>query len=247
MNGKVYLVGAGPGDPELLTLKAARVLEKADVVLYDRLVSPEVLSLANPLAEMVYVGKEAGEQEKVQGEIFQLMLARARAGRTVVRLKSGDPVVYGRGGEEWLFLAEHGLEAEIVPGISSALAVPALAGIPLTLRGVANGFTVLSGAGKAGGMPDFKPYAHSDTLVILMGVKGRGEIACQLIASGRSESEPVAFIESGSTPGERIVTATLRDVADGKTQVASPAVWVIGEVVRLREQIYAAQAAEIAA
>ncbi|MER3555304.1 MAG: uroporphyrinogen-III C-methyltransferase [Meiothermus sp.] len=247
MRGKVYLVGAGPGDPELLTLKAVRVLEKADVVLYDRLISPEILSLVNPFAETVYVGKEPGEQERVQGEIFDLMLARARSERTVVRLKSGDPMVYGRGGEEWVFLADHGIEVEIVPGISSALAVPGLAGIPLTLRGVANGFTVLSGQGKNGIMPDFKPYAHSDTLVILMGVKKRAEIACQLIAAGRPTSEPAAFIENGSTPKEHVVTATLGDVAEGKTQVSSPAVWVVGGVVKVRGQIHAEDAAEIAA
>jgi len=237
VKAKVYLVGAGPGDPELLTLKAVRVLEAAEVVLYDRLVSQEVMRLVNPEAHLIYVGKEAGEQDRVQDDIFTLMLAYARAGRTVVRLKSGDPMVYGRGGEEWLFLAEHGLEVEIVPGISSALAVPGLAGIPLTLRGVANGFTVLSGAGKAGVMPDFKPYAHSDTLVILMGVKERAEIARQLIIAGRSASEPVAFIENGSTPREQVLAATLKYVAEGRTQVASPAVWVVGEVVKVRQKV----------
>ncbi|MBF6593569.1 MAG: uroporphyrinogen-III C-methyltransferase [Thermaceae bacterium] len=247
MKGKVYLVGAGPGDPELLTLKALRVLEQAEVVLYDRLVSPEVLDRVNPLAQMVYVGKEPGQQDRVQEDIFTSMLVYARAGHTVVRLKSGDPMVYGRGAEEWTFLAEQGIEVEVVPGISSALAVPGLAGIPLTLRGVANGFSVLSGQGKAGLKPDFTAYAHSDTLVILMGVKERAQIAHQLIASGRSESEPVAFIENGSTPREHILTATLQDVAQGKTQVASPAVWVVGEVVKVREQIYAQQAAEIVA
>lgn len=247
MKGKVYLVGAGPGDPELLTLKAVRVLEEAEVVLYDRLVSPEVLGLINPLAERVYVGKEAGQQEQVQGEIFQMMWARARAGRRVVRLKSGDPMVYGRGGEEWRFLAERGIEVELVPGISSALAVPGLAGIPLTLRGVANSFTVLSGQGQNGGMPDLRPYAHSNTLVILMGVKERAEIARQLIAAGRAEREPVAFIENGSTPREHVVTATLREVAEDKTRVSPPAVWVVGEVVRVRDTLYVEQAAEAAA
>lgn len=246
MKGKVFLVGAGPGDPELLTLKAVRVLERAEVVLYDRLVSPEILSLVNPLAQMVYMGKEPGQQDRVQEAIFTSMLAYARAGHTVVRLKSGDPMVYGRGAEEWGFLVEQGIEVEMVPGISSALAVPGLVGIPLTLRGVANGFSVLSGQGKAGLKPDFTAYAHSDTLVILMGVQERAQIAHQLMASGRSGNEPVALIENGSTPKERVLTATLQEVAGGTTRVVSPAVWVVGEVVRVREQVFALQSATVA-
>lgn len=251
MSGKVYLVGAGPGDPELLTLKALKVLQMAQVLLYDRLVSQEILELVNPGAHRIYVGKEMGEQDKVQEDIFTLMLAYAKTGQTVVRLKSGDPMVYGRGAEEWVFLAEHGIEAEVVPGISSALAVPGLAGIPLTLRGVANGFAVISGQqgvrtahsdhvanlGKGGVMPDFSPYAKADTLVILMGVKERAAIAQALIEAGRNPAEPVAFIENGSTPRERVVVSKLEAVAGGKTQVSSPAVWVVGEVVKVRSQL----------
>ncbi len=239
--GKVYLVGAGPGDPELLTLKALRVLQTADVVLYDRLVSPAVLELVHPLAELVYVGKGPGEQERVQGEIFTLLLAHARAGQRVVRLKGGDPMVYGRGGEEWLALAEHGVEVELVPGVSSALALPGLAGIPLTLRGVAGGFAVLSGHTQGGALPELTPYAGVDTLVVLMGVGERARIAQALIAAGRGADEPVAFIEKGSTPEERVVLATLGQVARGEVEVQSPAVWVIGQVVRLRERLSAAR------
>ncbi|MBO1438135.1 uroporphyrinogen-III C-methyltransferase [Meiothermus sp. CFH 77666] len=237
--GKVYLVGAGPGDPELLTLKALRVLQEAEVVLYDRLVSPAVLERVNPLAQLLYVGKEAGEQDSVQQAIFQQLLHHARSGRKVVRLKGGDPMVYGRGGEEWAFLAAEGLEVELVPGLSSALAVPGLAGIPLTLRGVAGGFAVLTGQAQGGGLPDFTPYAQVDTLVVLMGVKQRVRIAGELLRLGRRADEPVAFIEKGSTPQERVVIATLGQVAQGEVEVRSPAVWVIGQVVRLREQLRA--------
>jgi len=243
VKGKVYLVGAGPGDPELLTLKALRVLQEAEVVLYDRLVAPAVLELVHPLAELIYVGKEQGEQERVQGEIFAQMLHHVRAGRKVVRLKGGDPMVYGRGGEEWAFLAREGIAVELVPGVSSALALPGLAGIPLTLRGVAGGFAVLSGQAQGGGLPDLAPYARVDTLVVLMGVKARAEIARGLIGAGRPPREPLAFIENGSTPQERVVSATLGEVARGEVEVQSPAVWVIGEVVRLREELRALERA----
>ncbi|PZA07687.1 MULTISPECIES: uroporphyrinogen-III C-methyltransferase [unclassified Meiothermus] len=243
MRGKVYLVGAGPGDPELLTLKALRVLQEAEVVLYDRLVGEGVLQLVHPAAQLLYVGKELGQQECVQGEIFRQMLHHARAGRKVVRLKGGDPMVYGRGGEEWVFLAQEGIAVELVPGVSSSLALPGLAGIPLTLRGVAGGFAVLSGHAQGGVLPGFSPYASIDTLVILMGVKARVQIARGLIEAGRSPQEPVAFIENGSTPQERVVTATLGEVAQGGVEVRSPAVWVIGEVVRLRERLRAAEQA----
>lgn len=238
MKGKVYLVGAGPGDPELLTLQAVRVLQEAEVVLYDRLVSPAVLELVHPLAQLHYVGKERGEQERVQGEILALLLAYARSGRKVVRLKGGDPMVYGRGGEEWAFLTQEGIAVELVPGVSSALAVPGMAGIPLTLRGVAGGFAVLSGHAQGGGLPDCTPYAGVDTLVILMGVGERARIAGALIAAGRRPGEPVAFIERGTTPEERVVVSSLGQVAEGKVEVQSPAVWVVGEVVRLRERLH---------
>ncbi|RIH84238.1 Uroporphyrinogen-III C-methyltransferase [Calidithermus terrae] len=243
MRGKVYLVGAGPGDPELLTLKALRVLREAEVVLYDRLVSPAVLELVNPLARLLYVGKELGEQDRVQQLIFQQLLCHARAGRTVARLKGGDPMVYGRGAEEWLALAAEGVGVELVPGVSSSLAVPGLAGIPLTLRGVAGGFAVLPGHAQGGTLPDPAPYARVDTLVVLMGVGERARIARGLIRAGRRADEPVAFVENGSTPEERVVTATLGEVARGEVAVQPPAVWVIGEVVRVRERLEALERA----
>jgi uroporphyrin-III C-methyltransferase len=232
MTGKVYLVGAGPGDPELLTLKAVRALERADVVVYDRLVSPEVLCFARPGAELVYAGKAHGEQERIQGEIQELLLDRVRREKTVVRLKGGDPMVFGRGGEEWQFLAARGVAVEVIPGVSSAIAVPELAGIPLTCRGVASSFAVITGCRRTGLPP--RPPRNVDTLVILMGVHHRSALARELLAT-RPGSEPVAFIERGSTDRERVVVATLEDVARGEVEVESPAVWVIGEVVRLRQ------------
>lgn len=231
--GKVWLVGAGPGDPGLLTLRAFQVLQEAEVILYDRLVSEEVLSLANPTAERIYVGKHAGEPH-LQEEILHLMLQFIRDGRNVVRLKGGDPMVFGRGGEEWLFLVEHGVPVEVVPGVTSAIALPALAGVPLTYRGFSSGFAVVSGHCRDGLEQDWARYVRAETLVVLMGVKNRKTIAQVLIHLGRDPSEPVCFIERGSTPEERVIEATLGEVACGDVDVNPPAVWVIGEVVALR-------------
>lgn len=232
--GKVYLVGAGPGDRDLLTVKAARILRQADVVIYDRLVSAEVLAMANPDAKFIFAGKEKGEQERVQTRIHELLLEHAPLFETVVRLKGGDPMVFGRGAEEWAYLAPHGIEVEIVPGISSAISVPALAGIPLTCRGVAASFAVIAGHRQSVAQENWSQYTAVDTLVILMGVDNRRQIAKNLINAGRSIEEPVAFIERGSTDRERVVVTKLFDVARGTVAVESPAVMVIGQVVRLR-------------
>lgn len=242
--GKVYLVGAGPGDPELLTVKALRILREAEVVLFDRLVTPEILAEADLNAELIYAGKQAGEQDKVQPWIIEQMVAHARRGRTVVRLKGGDPCVFGRGGEEWQALAAQGIDVEIVPGLSSAISVPEVAGIPLTFRGVARAFTVVTGRGTGGMEPDWRDFAAVDTLVILMGVGGRARIARALIDGGRSPEEPVAFVENGTTRDERVITSTLEEVAAGAVETVSPAVFVVGQVVRLREEL--ARTAEFA-
>ena len=172
--GRVYLVGAGPGDPELLTLKAYRLLKEAPVVLHDRLVDERILALAP--GEKVYVGKEEGESGK-QEEIHRLLLRYARAYPKVVRLKGGDPFVFGRGGEEMLFLLRHGIPVEVVPGVTSLLA----SGLPLTHRGLAHGFAAVSGVLEGGGYPDLKPFARVPTLVVLMGVKRRVWIARELL------------------------------------------------------------------
>lgn len=237
--GKLYLIGAGPGDPDLLTLKAARILGECDVVLYDRLVSQAVLRLARPDAELIYVGKHEGQQDCGQARIFDLIRDHADAGRTVARLKGGDPLIFGRGAEEWRVALEHGIEVELIPGISSALAVPGLAGIPLTYRGVAQSFAVVTAHCREGQNQNWSSYAGIDTLVVLMGVANRTFIAQSLIAAGRSADEPVAFIERGTLPEERVVESSLGAVAAGAVEVQSPAVFVIGQVVPLRRVLSA--------
>lgn len=234
--GKVWLVGAGPGDPELLTVRALRVLEAAEVVIHDRLVSDEILKLANPAAELLYAGKVQGQQEEMQEFIFRMLVDYAKSGKRVVRLKGGDPLVFGRGAEEWQRVKDAGIEVEIVPGISSAVAVPGMAGVPVTYRGVADGFAVITGHLRSEGQEvDWSKYARVDTLVILMGVATRAAIAAELIRHGRPAAQPVAFVERGSTERERVTVATLGEVARGEVEVSNPAVFVAGEVVRVRE------------
>jgi len=234
---RIYLAGAGPGRADLLTVRAARILAKADAVLYDRLVSTEVLDLAPPRAERIHVGKEEGRQEEIQARILEMLEDCARRHETVVRLKGGDPMVFGRGAEEWLWLARRGWDVELIPGISSAIAVPALAGIPPTLRGVSGGFAVVTGNRKSGCCQDWREYASIDTLIILMGVEQRASIARCLIAAGRSPATPAAFVENGTTPRERVVVTTLGGIAEGLAEVCAPAVMILGEVVKLREEL----------
>jgi len=231
--GKVYLVGAGPGDPELLTIKAVKVISRADVILYDRLISEEVLSFARPTCKLIYVGKEAGRHTLPQQEINRLLLFYARSHSTVVRLKGGDPTVFGRGGEELLFLARHGIPCEVVPGVSSAYSVPAYAGIPLTVRGVSSSFAVVTGHPAAG---EVRNVAGADTVVVLMGVKRRSEIARELMGAGRGADEPVAFVERGTTKDQRVVISTLGEVAEDPPDVSPPAVMVVGWVVELAKR-----------
>lgn len=235
--GKLYLIGAGPGDPDLLTLKAFRKLQECDVILYDRLVSKEVLSLARPDAELIYVGKHEGEQEPVQNQIFEAICAHALQGKIVGRLKGGDPLVFGRGAEEWALALDRGIPVELVPGISSAIAVPGLAGIPLTFRGEGQSVAIITAHCQEGRTEDWSRFAGVDTLVVLMGVKNRVHIADSLIRAGRVPEEPVAFIERGTTADERVVESTLHSVARGEVEVKSPAVFVIGSVVRLRQRL----------
>lgn len=237
MTGSIYLIGAGPGDPDLLTVKAARLLAQAGAVLYDRLVSPEVLALAHPDAELHFVGKREGEQESVQAEILQLLEDCARRHPSVIRLKGGDPMVFGRGAEEWAWLAQRGWNVEVVPGISSAIAVPSLAGIPPTFRGVSGGFAVVTGHRQEGGCDQWAAYAQVETLIILMAVARRAQIAQCLIRLGRDAQQPVAFIENGTTPRERVILTTLAEVAAGQVEVSNPAVMIAGDVVHQRSQL----------
>lgn len=238
MMGKVYIVGAGPGDVELLTLKAYKLIKSADAILYDRLINQEILFLAKPNCELLYVGKEDGKHIIEQEKINELLLRYAHTKDTVVRLKGGDPFVFGRGGEEALFLAQHGVEVEVVPGVSSAIAVPSYAGIPLTFRGISSSFAVITGhedPRKEHSDIDWGSLKGINTLVFLMAVKNRQEIAKKLIEVGRDPKEPVAFIERGTTHEQRIVISSLLEVSQSPPEVNPPAVMVVGKVVKLRE------------
>jgi uroporphyrin-III C-methyltransferase len=240
VTGFVSLVGAGPGDPELLTLRALRRLREADLVLNDALVHAELLELA-PKAQRFYVGKRAGRHSIDQDGIHGLMIRAARRGQRVVRLKAGDPFVLGRGGEEALALDAAGVAYEVVPGLSSAIAAPLLAGIPVTHRGIASGFAVVSGHAEAAYAPILDGIAPGAlTLVVLMGVKARGQIAARLIARGWSAATPTALLFGASQPGSFVRRATLGElVATGGDDIATelPAVLVIGEVVSLADVI----------
>ena len=231
----VYLVGAGPGDPDLLTLRGAEVLRRADVVVHDRLVAPALLDLAPAGAERVYAGKAPGRNEMSQDEINALLVERGRGGHAVVRLKGGDPFVFGRGGEEAEALAAAGVPFEVVPGISSAIGAPAYAGIPVTHRGASTHFTVVTGhedPTKESTDVDWAALAAAGgTLVILMGAGRIGEIADRLVAAGLAPETPVAAVRNGTRADQRTTRATLDTVADAGVQ--APVAIVVGEVARL--------------
>lgn len=241
---RVALVGAGPGDPELLTLKALRRLERAQVILYDHLVSPSILSLCSPTARMIDVGKIPGGKATSQEVINALLVKEARLGALVVRLKGGDPFVFGRGGEEALALYEAGIRYEIVPGISSSTSVPALAGIPVTHREVATHFTVITGMSARDVTEElaasWRALARAGgTLVFLMGVRTMPQIVERLIEGGMDATTPAAIIERGACPDQRIIVTTLTKLVDARDahEVASPSIIIVGQVVALSEQI----------
>ena len=241
--GKVYLVGAGPGDPGLMTVKGLDCLRQADVVVYDRLVDESILNEARPETEKIYVGKADRLHILEQDSINQLLLEKARQGKVVVRLKGGDPFVLGRGGEEAGILTKHGIPFEVIPGVTSASAVPAYAGIPITHRGVASSFAVITGHKASDrGEPKIswdKLATGADTLVILMGMRNLAEIVDQLIKHGRSPSTPIAVVTQGTTPRQRCLVGTLQDIVDkvGKEDLQPPSVVVVGEVVQFRETL----------
>jgi uroporphyrin-III C-methyltransferase len=242
MSGIVYLVGAGPGDPRLITVLGLDRLRQAEVVIYDRLVSERLLDEAPPTAERIFVGKAPGEHSAKQEEINELLLRHARRGRIVVRLKGGDPFVFGRGSEEAMACAEAGIPWEVVPGISSAVSVPALAGIPVTHRELAGGFAVVTGHCAEGDRQDWAALARVETLVILMGLSRLPEISASLLFHGRGAETPVAAIAQGSLPGERVLVGTLGTIA-GDVALAglkAPATIGVGEVVRVRQLLLSA-------
>ena len=241
MTGFVSLVGAGPGDPELLTLRALRRLRDADLVLNDALVQTDLLELA-PKAQRFYVGKRAGRHSIDQEGIHRLMIRAAKRGQRVVRLKCGDPFVLGRGGEEALALEAAGVAYEVVPGISSALAAPALAGIPVTHRGLASAFAVVSGHAESAYAPILDGIAPGSlTLVVLMGVRTRGAIAAHLIARGWSADTPAAIIHGASHPGSFTWIGDVATLGEASFDTELPGILVIGQVVALACQIRSEQ------
>jgi uroporphyrinogen III methyltransferase/synthase len=245
--GHVYLVGAGPGDPGLLSVRALEAIAAADVILYDRLVGPGALDGARPEAELVFVGKEGGGAQVPQGETEALLLEHALAGRTVVRLKGGDPFVFGRGGEEALMLRQAGVPFEVVPGMTAGLAAPAYAGIPVTHRGLSTAVALVTGHTRDGAAGDGEEAsidwqalaAFPGTLVFYMGVSALPAIAAGLLDAGRPADEPAAVIEAGTLPDQRTVTGTLATIAGVASEagVRPPSVTVIGAVAALSAEL----------
>ena len=237
----VWLVGAGPGDPELLTLKAARVLAAADVVVHDHLVAPEILARIPKRAERIYAGKQRGRHTMTQEDINDLLVRLARAGKRVVRLKGGDPFVFGRGGEEALALARAGIACEVIPGITAATGVAAAVGIPLTHRELAQACVLVTGSRRKGAPDlDWQGLARpGQTIVVYMGLAGLERVSRQLIAHGLSPRTPAAIIQQGTMQGQRVVEGTLAALPRlaAAAELRAPTLVVIGKVVRLRREL----------
>lgn len=241
MKGKVYLIGAGPGDPELLTLKAHRLLKQADVVLYDRLVGQDIIDQIPESAEKMYVGKAKSLHSLPQEDINSLLAAKAKEGHQVVRLKGGDPFIFGRGGEELEELIEEGVPFEVVPGVTAAAGCAAYAGIPLTHRDYAQSVRFLTGHLKDGttDLPWEELVHPAQTLVIYMGLTGLKDISQSLLKFGMSPSMPVAVVEKGTSKAQRVFTSTISEVYQVATdnEIKSPALLIIGEVVTLQDKL----------
>ena len=238
--GKAYLTGAGPGDIELLTMKAHRVIGEADVIIYDRLANPEILKMAKDGCEFVYVGKEDGRHTLPQDEINEVIYQNTLKHNVVVRLKGGDPFVFGRGGEEGAYLHERGVKFEIIPGITSAISVPAYAGIPVTHRGVAVSFRVVTGhesPNKESSQIPWENFKTDDTIVFLMGLHNLPKISSKLMELGKPKDYPCAVISKGTTPEQSVVVGTLKDIVEKAKGIPTPALIIVGKVVTLREQL----------
>lgn len=241
--GRAYLIGAGPGRADLITVRGLRLLQQADVVICDRLVARELLDEIRTDGELIFAGKSPGHHTLTQDGINRLLVERVRAGRQVVRLKGGDPFVFGRGGEEALALRLAGLEFEIVPGISSALAVPAFAGVPVTQRGLTTSFAVVTGhedPTKPESQTDWPALARMETLIILMGVGRIGEIGRILLEEGKAAQTPALAVSRGTTDAQRVVRSTLGELAGAieRSGLESPAVIVIGAVAGLHDLLH---------
>ncbi|MGA3054045.1 MAG: uroporphyrinogen-III C-methyltransferase [Candidatus Korobacteraceae bacterium] len=247
--GKVYLVGAGPGHPDLLTVKAVRLLQTGDVIVYDRLVQQEALALAKPGAEKIFMGKSVGTHASRQQEIHELLVRKAMQGKSVIRLKNGDPFLFGRGGEEAEYLAEHGVAFEVIPGVSSCLSAPLSAGIAVTHRDVASSVAIVTGHNSVDNHDrvDWQALHKVDTLVVLMGVHNIGHVTEALMAAGRSCDTPAAMVQQAFWPGQQIVVGTLATIAEDvrRARIEAPATLVIGEVVRLHEKLKLASSSMI--
>ncbi|MEC8082312.1 MAG: uroporphyrinogen-III C-methyltransferase [Pseudomonadota bacterium] len=241
MTGKVYLIGAGPGDPDLLTMKAHRLLTAADVVLYDRLVGEQIIAMIPETAEKLYVGKAKSLHSLPQEEINALLAVKAKEGKVVVRLKGGDPFIFGRGGEELEELVSEGVPFEVVPGVTAAAGCAAYAGIPLTHRDYAQSVRFLTGHLKDGTteLPWDELVHPAQTLVIYMGLTGLESISQSLIRFGMRPSMPVAIVEKGTSKDQRVFTSTMKDIHQVAidNEVKSPALLIIGEVVTLQEKL----------
>jgi uroporphyrinogen III methyltransferase/synthase len=237
--GRVFIVGAGPGDPGLLTLRAVELIRKADVILYDYLCGEGFLAYKREDAECIYIGKRGHQHYTPQEQINRLLLEKARRHQAVVRLKGGDPFVFGRGGEEAEYLRRHGVPFEIVPGVTSSIAAPAYAGIPVTHRDYSSSVSIVTGHRRAGRDSEEVMAPNTDTIVYMMGVTNLPNIVEALLRSGRSPETPVAIIRWGTRPQQRTIVGTVENIAElaVKERINPPSVVVVGEVVRLREEL----------
>ncbi|WP_323594197.1 uroporphyrinogen-III C-methyltransferase [Aliarcobacter butzleri] len=237
---KVYLTGAGPGDVELLTLKAVKAIQNADILIYDRLVNPQILELVKKECELVYVGKEDKKHTLPQEDINELIYQASLKYENVVRLKGGDPFVFGRGAEEALYLKQRGIKFEIIPGITSAIAVPAYAGIPVTHRGLTTSFRVVTGhenPKKKISQIEWETFLNDETIIFLMGYHNIEIISSKLLSLGKRKDYPCAVISKGTTTEQKVVVGILEDIVEKSKDLPTPVMIVIGEVVNLREQI----------
>lgn len=237
---KVYLTGAGPGDLELMTLKSARVIKEADIIIYDKLANPKILEMTKEGCDFKFVGKEYGKHLIPQEEINEIIYQAALKYENVVRLKGGDPFVFGRGGEEALYLKERGIKFEIIPGITSSISVPAYAGIPVTNRGYTCSFRVVTGheaPNKKDSQINWESFIADETIVFLMGIHNIRLISKKLIKIGKEPTTPCAVISKGTTKEQKVVVGTLEDIVEKAKDIPTPAIIVVGEVVKLREDL----------
>ncbi len=237
--GKVYLTGAGPGDIDLLTVKALRLIKQADVIIYDRLANPQILKEAKDGCEFIYVGKADSHHTLPQDEINELIYQASQKYDVVVRLKGGDPFVFGRGGEEGIYLRQRGVEFEFVPGVTSAIAVPEYAGIPVTHRGITVSFRVVTGheATKEKSQIPWENYKTDDTIIFLMGLHRLKYIVEKLLEIGKPKDFPIAVISRGTWPDEQTVIGTLEDIYEKAKDLPTPALIVVGKVVQLHKEL----------